>query len=222
MRHVTTFFVVSVSALALWIFVTWDSVSVRYKLTYVVDVKGETRTGSGVIEIRAEDTSKLPLLGRGFGSSATGEAVVVDLGDGRFLFSLLNNAATLPFKPFIEHYKGDNTGIDVLRTLRSEKPSTELEIEQLPMLVTFSNLSDPKSVRKVNPYNLAATFGSGIKLDNVKLEITDEPVTKGAVDPVLRWLSDVGDWMLDGQRLNTASLEKKLANNLTRLDFKRD
>jgi len=193
MRHVTTFFVALVSALALWIFVTWDSVSVRYKLTYVVDVKGETRTGSGIIEIRAEDTSKLPLLGRGYGSSATGEAVVVDLGNGRYVFSLLNNAATLPFESFVEYYNSKKTGIDVLRDVKDEKLAAELRFDNLPILVTFTNLENPKSIKRVEPDNLQGTFGPGVRLLSVTLEVTDEHVTRGQVQTLAGWI----DWSND-------------------------
>ncbi len=222
MKNVTLLTCYLLAALGVWFLVVWDRASLRYKLTYVVEVKGEMRSGSSVVEIRTEDTSKLPILGRGFGSSATGEAVVVDLGDGRYLFSLLNNAATLPFKPFTNHLPSTNRAVDVVRALRSEKASIELTNDQLPLLVTFSNPDNPKSVRRVNPENLAATFGAGVRLKLVKLEITDEPVTSGSVNAALPWFSDVGDWMLDGQRLNTASPSQNLANNLTRLDFKRD
>lgn len=178
-----------VAALALWFLVVWDRASLRYKLTYVVEVKGEVRSGSGVVEIRTEDTSRLPILGRGFASSATGEAVAIDLGDGRYMFSLLDNAATLPFEPLIDHFRGDHTGVDVVRALKSEKPSVELGKDQLPLLVAFSDLHDPKSVRMVDPENLAATFGPGVRLGNVTLEITEEPVTRGAVESLLEWMT---------------------------------
>ncbi len=178
-----------VAAIAVWFLVVWDRASLHYKLTYEVDVRGEVRTGSGVVEIRTEDTSRLPILGRGFGAFATGEAVVIDLGDGRYLFSLLDKAAALPFGPFIDYFRGDNTGVDVVRALKSEKPSAELAADQLPLLVAFSDLDDPKSVRKVDPKNLAAIFGPGVRLRNVTLEITEEPVTRGAVESVLEWMT---------------------------------
>ena len=56
-----------------------------------------------------------------------------------------------------------------------------------PLLVTFTDIDDPKTVRKVDPNNLAATLGPGYALKSITLEITDEPVTKGKVEEVLGW-----------------------------------
>lgn len=33
-----------------------------------------------------------------------------------------------------------------------------------PLLVTFTDITDPKAVKKVEPHNLAATFGKGVSL----------------------------------------------------------
>ncbi|MEX3012036.1 hypothetical protein [Hoeflea sp. TYP-13] len=179
-----------VGAATIWFFMVWDQASLRYRLTYKIDVNGEVHAGSGVIELTSEDTSNLPLPGVGFSSSAKGEAVVVYLGDGRYLFSLLNNASNLPFKPFVAYYKGNKTPVDVTRALRADKPSIELTSDQMPMLVTFANIDDPASVREVDPDDFAASFGPGVELESVMLEITDEPVTVGRVQGVLSWLQD--------------------------------
>lgn len=56
---------------------------------------------------------------------------------------------------------------------------------QYPMLVTFDDITDPASVRLVDPSNLAASFGPGVRLKSVTLEVTDEAVTAGVVENVL-------------------------------------
>lgn len=55
------------------------------------------------------------------------------------------------------------------------------------MLVTFSDINDPKTVQKVDPSNFPASFGSGVKLRRVTLTITDEEVTTGKIESVLIW-----------------------------------
>lgn len=60
-----------------------------------------------------------------------------------------------------------------------------------PMLVTFGDLKDPKSVKEVKPDDLAATFGSGTSLKSITLEITDEPVTEGVVEKVVPWVAEL-------------------------------
>ena len=57
-----------------------------------------------------------------------------------------------------------------------------------PLLVTFGDINDPASVKKVDPNDLAATFGPGYTLKSITLEITDEPVTTGKVEDVLGWV----------------------------------
>ena len=61
----------------------------------------------------------------------------------------------------------------------------ELDPKDYPLLVTFTDITDPTTVKQVNPTNLAATFGPGVSLKRITLEITDEPVTEGKIEQVL-------------------------------------
>lgn len=54
------------------------------------------------------------------------------------------------------------------------------------------DINDPNSVREVDPANLAATFGPGVSLKRITLEIRDEPVTEGKIECVL------GCWLAQG------------------------
>ena len=49
---------------------------------------------------------------------------------------------------------------------------------------------DPASVKRVDPDDLAASFGPGVSLRKITLTITDEPATDGKVRELLGWLSD--------------------------------
>ena len=75
------------------------------------------------------------------------------------------------------------------------------------MLVTFEDITKPETVREVEPEDLAAVFGEGVRLQAVRLEITEEAVTEGALDALLPWLEtypeaallpkiDPNDWSL--------------------------
>ncbi|MDR4487060.1 MAG: hypothetical protein R3B83_05990 [Nitrospirales bacterium] len=96
---------------------------------------------------------------------------------------------------------------------------TEIPRSHYPLLVTFTDLTDPTTVKVVDPENLAATFGPGVSLKRLTLEITDEPVTEGKIESVLGWLKTIGGGMLDGRRISTINAENRLANDLTRVDF---
>jgi hypothetical protein len=45
--------------------------------------------------------------------------------------------------------------------------------------VTFGDIKDPTSVARVDPDDLAASFGAGVKLKAITVEITDDAVTTG-------------------------------------------
>ncbi|OYY78012.1 MAG: hypothetical protein B7Y43_08780 [Sphingomonas sp. 28-62-20] len=65
-----------------------------------------------------------------------------------------------------------------------------------PMMVRFRDLADPKSVEKINPDDLSASFGAGVKLRRITAERTDDPVTSGILAR-LPWLDSATPKSLD-------------------------
>ncbi|MBL9072976.1 hypothetical protein [Tabrizicola sp.] len=63
-------------------------------------------------------------------------------------------------------------------------PPKDIPRDRWPMLVTFDDVSKPESVVEVDPEDLAAVFGEGVRLQAVTLEITEEEVTEGRVEGV--------------------------------------
>ena len=86
----------------------------------------------------------------------------------------------------------------------------------LPLLVTFTDIKDPTTVKKVDPDNLAATFGPGVSLKSITLEITDETVTEGKVEKIFVWWPSLQNKQLDGSRYSTSGAEYQFANSLNR------
>jgi hypothetical protein len=169
------------------------------KLTVTVETPEGPRGGSAVSAAWFQMTPKWAGVGDSAGasnSSLSGEAVVVDLGEGRYLFALLKGyneftgrLAFFPLPPKPLSKEEDAAVYDQLEALRA---STELSRELYPLLVTFADIDDPASVVRVDPDDLAAHFGPGYALSSITLAITDEPVTKGRVEAVLGWLEKVG------------------------------
>jgi hypothetical protein len=167
------------------------------KLTVTVETPEGPRSGSAVTAAWFQMTPKWAGVGDSAGasnSSLSGEAVVVDLGEGRYLFALLKGyneftgrLAFFPLPPKPLNKEQDAAVYDQLEALRA---STELPRELYPLLVTFADINDPASVARVDPDDLAASFGPGYALSSITLAITDEPVTKGRVEAVLGWLGD--------------------------------
>ena len=69
--------------------------------------------------------------------------------------------------------------------------TTDMPHSHYPLLVAFMDITDPKTRQQVDPDNLAGTFGPGVLLKRITLEITDEPVTKGKIERVLGWWCDL-------------------------------
>lgn len=87
-----------------------------------------------------------------------------------------------------------------------------------PMLVRFDDLTKPETVKRVEPDDIAASFGDGIALKSITVARTEEMVT-ASIKRRLNWVNQNFDKMLDGSRINNS---QELANILSVADFKRD
>lgn len=202
------------------------SETIRYRLTVNVDVDGRLVSGAGVIQVKQSDMR--PIFGSmgGAGNEVSGEAVVVDLGAHGVFFALLHGPklgfgdlgrpAWMLFHAFDDLLKGELHPLPRVQLLKEKRPSRVLHIDDIPMLVRFRDLNDPTSVEQIDPRNLAGTFGPGVSLRDVVIEITDEPVTSG-VDARLPWLKTMKTH-LDGDQYHSRNT---LANELTARDFYR-
>jgi hypothetical protein len=187
------------------------TIEFNYKLTVEVDTPEGVRSGHSVIKYWGKQRSSNPLdpYKGGVGAHARGEAVAVDLPGGRTLFALLQTetdvdaATAYPGIAFAAEIKdeADNTKrLQLLKGLKGQTrplPRTEMalpnggtEVSAYPMLVTFKDIKDPKSVERVNSDDLAASFGVGYRLKSITITITDEPITTG-IEKRLGWLPKV-------------------------------
>ncbi len=170
----------------------------RQKLTIEVETPTGVAVGHSVTAAKMFLTAPIAIIGfpGGAGSAVRGEAVVVEVARGKYLFVLLEGVVG------IGSYLIDDSGMTKMSTIGPllEKANWKRVIppKHYPMLVTFTNINDPKSAKKVDPTDLAATFGAGFKLKSMTLTITDEPVTTGRVEKVLRWLKALKGGYLHG------------------------
>ena len=154
------------------------------------------------------------------------------LAVGRYLFAIFNSNGNT-FSGIAKHMaefafctsQQMSPGEACFKHLRDLPPgtATELKPDNYPMLVTFDDIKDPKTVRQVDPFNLAATFGDGYALKSMQLEITDEKVTEGEVERVLGWFADLRSkgFRLNGAKCVACPVESKiLADLLGTGDFK--
>ncbi|MBY3318520.1 hypothetical protein [Rhizobium laguerreae] len=166
------------------------------KVIIVVETPTGERVGQSVQSVNWYESpawARLGDSGGGFSNDLSGEAVVVELAPGKYIFALLKSfdglASDQVFRPPIsnsgnaaslrQEIRAQNDHLERLRETR------EVPRSAYPALVTFSDLSDPATAQKVDPVNLTASFGSGYRLVSIKLAITDEAKTEGTVQRVL-------------------------------------
>lgn len=141
----------------------------------------------------------------------SGEATVVEVAPGKFLFALLKGySAETTIRIFAKRPLGTDhrreyiPALDRIATLRETR---ELPRSSYPILVTFDDVNSPATIKIVDPANLTASFGPGFFVGSIRIELTNEPATSGNIQKVLRWLShQVG-------RVKTT--DKKYATELT-------
>jgi hypothetical protein len=176
----------------------------KYRLTVEVDTPEGTRSASGVLSVHPD---------RGYsrrGQTVTkGDAVFTDLGGGKNLVVLLAHIDKTVDLDGINYvalraYRaaGRNPSFNDMSRMTGVVPVTGA---QIPILVTFTDPSDPATARNVAPDDLEAAFGGGFRLHGIKAEVVPtgfwpldlggllgEPVTRG-IEAKLPWLNGAGD-----------------------------
>ena len=189
-----------------------DTPTYRYRLTVEVNTPAGLRTGSSVIEV----STRRVRLGMDPGSNGLdwktrGEAVAVDMPDGRTLFALLRSENDIDWSSRVmfmlaPNYRGEGATEHrydalvrdrYLKTLPRMWPRTgHLDRRSAyPMLVTFGDVDDPTSVALVDPDELAASFGDGVTLRRITVQITDDPVSTG-IQKLLGWIGQTREMNL--------------------------
>jgi len=180
------------AVLFLWVWTTFmpETHSWRQKLTLVVETpKGEV-SGSSVVGVRVDFYEGGQIMsGTEVHYDLTGEAAVVEVLPGKYLFVLMGDSEELFARAARDRFNGMTRG-EWLRQIPKQTEPVELTGDLIPMLVTFDDIAKPETVREVDPEDLAAAFGEGVRLKAVTLETTQEAVTEGRVEGVLGWLDD--------------------------------
>ena len=212
-----TVLVLGVGLLGVWMYF-FPSYSWHQKMTVEVEVDGQVYSGSSVVEMTVDgirEPMQFANVARHLGLQ--GEATVVQLPGDHYLFALLTYDAYLTGKVFHDLVGGVVTQPEKgwasrIGDVQEVRP---IDHKDYPLLVTFTDVTDPKTVKKVDPENLAAIFGPGVSLKKITLEITDGDVTEGKIESVLGWWCDLRK---KRARLNGSTsigiADNELSNNL--------
>jgi hypothetical protein len=187
-----------------YVWLNFYTIHVRYRLTVEVEDAGQIKTGSSVIDVSysIQPDESVSLGGRDTHPRPVGYAPTVDLGEKGILFlTFMNSTRTSEQRiarnkqvscplddvgclAFAAYDKpGADIGLaysqqrDALYDVLRQSGPRDVPFTVLPKLVRFKNISDPDTLVPVSPYDLAASFGPGVTLKRVILQLTDHPVT---------------------------------------------
>lgn len=184
----------------------------NYKITVTLNTPEGEVSGSAVRSMGNGRRTTFPPEASNYGE-VSGEAVVVDLGERGVVFALISHQSDSHFYytfPVPEGAPETPTGYAYYDSLPVGAKAVMPPSSAYPRLVTFTDSDDPKSVtlvyergncRQESPLpetceadpkgsfektnRFEELFGEGVKLKDITLEITDEPVTWGKVDEFL-------------------------------------
>ena len=169
------------------------------KMTIEVEADGQVYSGSSVVRVSWRKNDPLGAAnGATWLSSLRGEAPFVEIPGRGVLFALLRTANNSSHAEnlatgILTNRLGSPRGNEDLMAVKEAEGETFILTEAYyPLLVTFTDISDPKTIKVVDPGNLSSTFGLEFSLKQITVEITNEPVTEGKIAQVLGWWLALG------------------------------
>ena len=179
-----------------------NSATVRFKVIAMLEVDGEVKEFSNVMQVEYTRKER-SALGYGGSSKMWGEVMVIDLGNRGRAYMLLSRFASRQY--FSVYPSG------ILRTFEIDASVGSLKSEDIktlstlsgrrtlintnhkgrdvqPSVIAFNDESDPNSIFILSNDEFESHFGPNIKFLNIDVEITKEPVTKGVLIRYLPWL----------------------------------
>ena len=176
----------------------------KYRLTVEVETPAGIKSASGMLAVTPD---------RGYSNRGktrtSGDAVFVDLGEGKNLVALLahlDNTLDLEAINYVAlraygEAGGHRVSFNQMSRMTGVVPVTGALI---PVLVTFADPAEPSTMRSVAPDNLVASLGPGYRLHRLTAEVVPNgfwpidfggplgaPVTRG-IRGKLRWLDRDG------------------------------
>ncbi|WP_415644298.1 hypothetical protein [Sphingomonas antarctica] len=195
-----------------------ESYTYRYRMTVEVDTPKGLRTGTSVIENTETEGRGIP--DNSLHLSRRGQAVLVDLPNGRTLVVTLKTAggfdgafAKAAYNPVLPSHDVPDDWSARNKALTQLTAPAILPSSAYPMMVTFRDNRNPTTVEAVDPANLGRKFGSGYQLRRIVIQMTNDSVTTG-IKTRFAWLSHLSVFVRrDDQHLWPNNPERNLGKS---------
>ena len=173
-------------------FVALPAPTTAYRLGLDVSTPAGIVSNSSLIEVVDNRTPFIQIVGGSL--KIKGQAIYLDLGDGNVLVGLLT---------FQKDNSGTKTLSDLPRLAGIERngPYREgglpydqkfsLPQKNIPILVTFSDSNDPRTMKRVTPDDFTTVFGEGYVFGRAWIQKIKSPHEKGSILQQLPWAESV-------------------------------
>jgi hypothetical protein len=172
----------------------YPTYSYRYRLTIAIEIDGKVHSGSSVIEVIWRGQPDFPGAGS-FTPHVRGQAVYVDLESHGAIVATLSNfesygpaqdgaLSVLWLVP--RAFLGRPMSSDDLPELPKLRGRRELTSNNMPRLIWFSDIANPKTARRITAAEIPTVFGPSARLRTAEVEITDAPIVVD-IDKKLPW-----------------------------------
>lgn len=168
------------------------STSHSFRITLDAEVDGQPKRASSVYRITV---TKFPSpSGWQLDFRTEGDAVYLDLGEGRHLLLLIGisqdgwagrfaRQARDLFLP-----KPYRDTLDEFREVSNLKARKELTSQTMPILARLRDVNNPRSLQILDPARVPDIYGPGVRVVSVILEMTRDPVTRG-IEKTFPWIT---------------------------------
>ncbi|WP_379550296.1 hypothetical protein [Qipengyuania sp. DGS5-3] len=169
-----------------------NSAEVRWRVTVEVATPEGMRTGSSVWSWSLSRPTVA--LASAYDGEFRGEAVAVDLPNGKTLFALVKGQEMIPerqFRDLLPQREREDRVADILDIAANTGSTRQLPCVPKPekggyafkydcmMLVSFADAGDPTSVFEIDYHDAADSLGEGYTIQAITITITDQEVTTG-------------------------------------------
>jgi|LNFM01.2.fsa_nt_gb hypothetical protein len=161
------------------------SLTYRYRLTIEIDTPSGTKIGASILETtlrNQQDIKWFPPEARKVHTKTRGEAVFVDLGEGRHIIALLARGqagrddveflqivpGSLGVRPYVT-----SEAWPAIAAASESKRKIDVPKSYLPTLVTFPDARNPDSAQVIEPSKLSGVFGPGYAFSRAYVELVE-------------------------------------------------
>lgn len=181
-----------IGVIIIWYQTSFPTASYRFRLSIMIETNGQVHSSSSVIAVSYRFFPKWAAgmsNGVQFERTVRGQAVVIDVGERGALVAALTGppedtgvqpAEFIAARAFLPYTQPGTLGfpasLENIEAISRAQGAAELQPNNMPAFLWFSDKADPTTATFVKPSNFASVLGDSARLVSAKVEITQDPI----------------------------------------------